>query len=332
VPRYLLIVKLVLSLGLVAVLLWFVDWRESLAHLAGASAGWIALALLVNVSALALSAWRWRALLGLITPGIPFVAALRYYWIGAFFSSMLPSSVGGDAVRLALARRAGGTGPVAASILVERATGLAVLVALAAGSALAAPNLVRGDWLAATAGVAFLVLALAAAVLLAARSRVASTVASWLPRAAAAKVGKALAELTAALTAYRRERRALVATCLVSVAYNGFLALFQYLTIRAVGGQMDLSVALLVTPLVMLIHGLPVTIAGIGLSEGAFVVLYGYAGLAPEIALAAALLRRLLVTLVALVGGALWAAPADTGSRPARTAGEEQRQSLGDQY
>jgi uncharacterized protein (TIRG00374 family) len=164
-----------------------------------------------------------------------------------------------------------------------------------------------------------------ATVLLAARSRAASVVASWLPQVAAAKVGKALAELTDALMAYRRQRRALVATCLVSIVYNGLLALFQYLTIRAVGGHVDLTVALLVTPLVMLIHGLPISIAGIGVSEGAFVVLYGYAGLAPEIAFAAALLRRLLVTLVALVGGALWVASADTGGGPARTASEGQR-------
>lgn len=306
----LIAVKLALSIGLVAVLLWFVDWRESLARLADASAGWTALALAVNASALALSAWRWRGLLGLLGPRLPLGTAVRLYWIGAFFSSMLPSSVGGDTVRLALARRAGGMAPVAASILAERATGLAVLVALAAGAALAAPELVGGGALPAAAGVVVLGLGLVAAPL-AARRLAGAGLAPRLLGLVPGKVGKAVADVARALSAYRGRGRALAGTCAVSVVYNALLALFQYLVIRAVGGQVALTDALLIAPVVMVVHGLPISVAGIGLSEGAFVVLYGRAGLGYEVALAAALMRRLLVTLIALVGGVLWVASND---------------------
>ena len=55
---------------------------------------------------------------------LAYVAAAQLYWIGSFFSNFLPTGVGGDAVRLMLTLRTDGRGPVAASILVERLSGL----------------------------------------------------------------------------------------------------------------------------------------------------------------------------------------------------------------
>ena len=302
--RVLWIAKIGLSLGLVAALLLLLDWRKALEHLSNLALGWTALAVLVNLAGLALSAWRWQALLAVIAPRVPFLVALRFYWIGAFFSSLLPSNVGGDVVRLALARHVGGTGPVAASMVVERATGLATVVALGIASAVAAPGLLADGRLSGATGIAGL-LALGALALLAWKAR--ALVARLPLPAAAGAIRKTSTAFLAALSSYRSKTWALAVTCGLSLLFNCLLALFQYFVIRAVGGNVDLLTALLVTPLIMMISALPLSVNGIGLSEGAFVVLYGHAGLDHEVALAAALLRRIVITLVAAFGGVLWA-------------------------
>jgi uncharacterized membrane protein YbhN (UPF0104 family) len=62
---------------------------------------------------------------------------------------------------------------------------------------------------------------------------------------------------------------------------------------------------------VTVVAALPAAPNGIGTSEAAFVLLYTQAGLSPEEALAAALLRRLVLTLTSLTGGVLWLAARD---------------------
>ena len=57
---------------------------------------------------------------------------LRAYWIGTFLNNYLPSSVGGDFVRMLTLGPLAPMAPVAASVLVERMTGIAALGLLAA--------------------------------------------------------------------------------------------------------------------------------------------------------------------------------------------------------
>jgi hypothetical protein len=61
-----------------------------------------------------------------------------------------------------------------------------------------------------------------------------------------------------------------------------------------------------VAPIIPLVSIIPIGLNGIGLTEGAYVLFYTQAWLTPYEAFAAALIRRLLVTLVSLFGGILW--------------------------
>jgi uncharacterized membrane protein YbhN (UPF0104 family) len=60
-------------------------------------------------------------------------------------------------------------------------------------------------------------------------------------------------------------------------------------------------------PLAGLIMVIPISIAGWGVREGVMVVGFGYLGVAPEAALALSILYGLLMLVVALPGGIVWA-------------------------
>src|SRR6185295_2925343 len=74
-----------------------------------------------------INALRWRALLA---PGPPLPTAFTLFkvlLVGIFFNQVLPSGIGGDAVRVWRCRKLGiGLGAAVRSIILERASGYAI--------------------------------------------------------------------------------------------------------------------------------------------------------------------------------------------------------------
>jgi uncharacterized protein (TIRG00374 family) len=134
--------KWLFALASIGLLLWWIDWRDSLKLLGRADLGLVLLVLALNVLRIVLSAWKWELLLRALGIRIGLPQAVRIYWIGTFASSFLPSTVGGDFVRTAISRRFAGVGPIAASVIIERLTGMGVLLAFSLIAVLARPDLV----------------------------------------------------------------------------------------------------------------------------------------------------------------------------------------------
>lgn len=76
-----------------------------------------------------LSALKWQCLLRAQGVAMPLVDCCQLYLTGMFCNLWMPTSIGGDAMRIYLvAPRCGGKAKAAASVLVERLTGLAALL------------------------------------------------------------------------------------------------------------------------------------------------------------------------------------------------------------
>jgi hypothetical protein len=75
--------------------------------------------------------------------------------------------------------------------------------------------------------------------------------------------------------------------------------------LRSMGAPAPTALLMLIIPLVWLIRLLPISLGGIGLGEGAFVVLAAYGGIDREKAFAAALTVLAIQIGWSLVGGAL---------------------------
>ena len=93
-----------------------------------ASVGWIGFAIAATFLQIFLGVLRWREVSAECGAPLGLTQASRYNLIGAFFNQTLPSSIGGDAVRLWLVARAGaGWRAATYSIFVDRAIGLIAL-------------------------------------------------------------------------------------------------------------------------------------------------------------------------------------------------------------
>src|ERR1700687_4399910 len=122
-----------------AALLYFALRKVNLSDLVSrvnvTSLGWIGMAIAVTFLQIFVGVLRWREISAECGAPLGTRQAMRFNLIGTFFNQTLPSSIGGDAVRLWLVAR-GGAGWRAAtySIFVDRAIGLIALAIIIVAS------------------------------------------------------------------------------------------------------------------------------------------------------------------------------------------------------
>src|SRR5262245_23332988 len=135
-----LVLTLVITGLALAYLLSKIDLSQTWDVLSNASLGWFLLAVAIMAVTVLPMAWRWQQLLFAqgIRDNVPWLT--RAYFVAYTAGQILPTSIGGDAMRIfeTSRRHPGKTGPVTGTVLLERALGGAATVALAAvGFALA---------------------------------------------------------------------------------------------------------------------------------------------------------------------------------------------------
>lgn len=311
-PRPVTLAKAAVGVALLVALGFAVDWRNSVAHLLTAAPAWVALAVGVNVATLLLSAWRWERLLQVLDLRLGLYPALKAYWVGSLFGNVLPSTVGGDVVRLALVRERAGLTNASASIAVERLTGLVMLLVAALLALIppaAATMLGEQRWwllfcLAGILAAGILLLWFASQRYAAGRGNGAGRRFVRFPQIT--KLLGMAGNIARALLTYRRRPDALIVTLALSALFYAMLAVFQWTLLRAVGADIGLLQVAVAVPLVVLVNLLPISISGLGVTEATFVVLYSRLGVPADIALSAAILRRLVIIAVTSIGLVYW--------------------------
>ena len=287
----------------------YLDWARTLALLGRVQFGPALLGILALFLAMVISSVKWRVLL--IAQGIQIRCGelIGAYWIATFFSNYLPTNIGGDITRLGVLRGRGTVVEGAASILLERGTGFAVILTLAAIGLFCRPQyfevagllgvlwaLVIGCFVAAVGGT---VLALKAPA-----PTNSSDVAAG--SGLVAKIRSQAGKLSQAMLQYRDHKVEVFVALLFSLPFYFFVVVFQYLLFVALGYPLPWQEVFFVAPIIPLVSLLPVSVNSLGISDGAFVLFYSQLGLEPEQAMSAALLRRVLQLGFSSWGGVVW--------------------------
>jgi uncharacterized protein (TIRG00374 family) len=130
--RFLGPLRIVVSVGLIAYLIWHADPAKIWGVWQHADIGLNALAVILQLIGVAMNAVRWGMLLKARGHRQPYSWLLSSYLAGQFANNFLPTSVGGDAVRAAqLARKIGSISQASASVFLERLTGFLALSLIA---------------------------------------------------------------------------------------------------------------------------------------------------------------------------------------------------------
>ncbi len=248
---------------------------------------------------LAALAWRWRLLVVRCGADLPFARLLRLSMIGVFFNQTLPSSAGGDAVRIWLLGKQSTWRIAAYSVLLDRVIGVVALAVLVVFCLPWTLGLVRNP-----VGRAALLLigcgSIAAGIVFVALSwQRLQFLQRWSPtRHLAAAAGIALSFL--------RSPSSFIAVFGSSIIVHLLTTLAAWCAARAVGADLPLLYSLYLVSPVILLTVIPISIAGWGVREGAMVVAFGYAGLAQSDGLIVSLLFGFGYLLLGVAGGLVW--------------------------
>jgi len=290
--------KLAVSLAALAAIAVHVDLGQAARALGAASPGPLIVAVLLHALVNVSIGLRWALILRAAGAPLGPIGAMRATWEGAFFNQVLPTSMGGDVVRVWRARRAGQ--PLAGAVNLVLLDRIAGLFGLAVLIALTAPWLARaiGDRAVTVATAAAIGLCLAVVLGLLLGERLAFLVPG--------RLGDSLAALGAETRRALARPDIVLVVIVLSVAGHVVAALIAYVVARDLGLALSLGEALVLFPPVVLATMIPVSFAGWGLREGAAVALLAMAGLGGDGALALSVAFGLTQIAAALPGGALW--------------------------
>lgn len=313
--RWLAWARLAVGCGLLAALCVSVPWRDrSVVGAGGALAlqpgllscvraldpGAFALAALLAFGGTMAASLRWTVLLRALGLQVGFLRALRLNLAGLAASQVLLGSVGGDVVKSALVTRDVGvpadldsrTAAVLA-IVADRVVGLAALLSLGAGAMLAVGGEVGRLARVLGGGLAALLVAVVAALVVAAR----------LERGAGTTLlARLLGALHEVLQRYGRRPGALTVATALSFASHSLLIVGVATLGRSLGLGVDTLRFFLTIPVVETVQAVPISPAGWGVAEGMYVMLLSDQGVTTAMALSLAIAVRGVTLSQALLG------------------------------
>ncbi len=300
--------RVVVSLGLLYLALRGINFAAIQARLSQINLLWIALAVAVTIFQIFLGALRWREISDLCHAPLSDLTAFRYNMIGSFFNQTLPSSIGGDAVRLWLVNRSGADWRAATySILTDRAVGLIALALIIVASlpwsygmisdAKGRLALVFVDFAALAGGLGFLLL-----------GRLHwGWLKSWWPT-------KHVHACSVIANQVIFSRKSGPKIAVLSLTIHVLAVVIAWCCVRAIAAGGDFEQLFMLTPPIMLITMMPISIAGWGLREATMMVAFGYAGLAPTDGTVVSILFGAVYFIVGAIGGLVWIFSAEKGS------------------
>jgi glycosyltransferase 2 family protein len=308
----------VLTALAVAYLVWKVDIGETVDTLLDADPWWFALAVAIMIGTALPMALRWQWLMRAQGMEDSFAWMTRAYFVSYTASQVLPTSIGGDAMRVyeTARRHPGRMGDVTAIILLERGLGGAGTVLLGAiGFALAVGRYdvgaylwLEGLFVIGTLVLIFLFFSRSARPLLV-RAR---------PLLRRLRVERPLRALYDGIHDFRGHLRLVLVVFVFTTLIQAVRILAIWAAARAVGIDLGPRIYYVMGPLFFLVLLVPFTLNGLAVREAFFVSFLGSVGVAADAAFAAGFLFFLVTTALALPGAAilLWEGIRGGGSRP----------------
>lgn len=306
----LLAARILVSAGLLYFAFRGINFAAIQSRLSQISVGWLMLAALATAFQIFLGALRWREISAKCAAALETGQAFRYNLIGAFFNQTLPSTIGGDAMRLWLVKQTGaGWRAATYSVLVDRAIGLIALAVIVVTSLPWSYELIgnqRGrlallliDVAAISAGLGFLVLG---------RLPWAWLKTFWPLRHIHA------CSVVANQVLFNRNSGPKVAV--LSLLIHVMAVVIAWCAVRSIAASAGFDQLFLLIPPIMLITMLPISIAGWGVREATMMVAFGYAGLAQTDGTVVSLLFGASFFVVGAIGGLVWILSAEKAAAP----------------
>ncbi|MGH9339804.1 MAG: lysylphosphatidylglycerol synthase transmembrane domain-containing protein [Acidobacteriota bacterium] len=301
-----IIIKGLITLGLLGFLLYQMNLRTFVEIVSSASVPLILLAALVQAGTSLLSVGRWKIILEDFHIRIDALSLTKLTFIGHFFNLFLPSAIGGDFFRAYYLSKRGNRGmsTTLTTTLLDRSAGLAALLAIGTAAAAVHPIRIEGFSL------IYLYLALISGYVLASvalfHSWMHRRLTGFLKRRHLEGIEEKLELVYRGLRQLRKNHRAIAIVFGISLVIQFLAVVIIWIAARAIGIEAPFWVFLIFIPIVNLTIMIPLTINGHGLRESVYFLLFSRIGVPVEMAVTLSLLNFVIVALASLPGGVVY--------------------------
>jgi uncharacterized membrane protein YbhN (UPF0104 family) len=281
------------SLGIVTYILVDVNREDLWRALTHVQLSWVVLAVVLFVVGQAISALKW-ALIGR-SVGLPgrYLEYGRFYFVGMFFNLLGFATLGGDVVRALYLGRGRRPGLALNSVLFDRASGLAILMALGSATLLIYPEYHF-------AGPLSLII-MAGGIALVVGWWTCPRLVKLLP-----ENNRIRRQVETELMPFWKDSRLLLRISVVSLVFHFSQVCVQWMLARAAGADVPFTYCLVFHPMLSVMLALPVSIGGFGVREGGYLYFLGLLNVDDSIAITMGLLWWAVTVIAGLMGGALF--------------------------
>ncbi len=295
------ITRIVVGVGLILFLLWRLDFNEILSNIQHLEASYLFYGLVTYLLFVIVSAWRWQVLLDFKKFVIPFGKTCVLYFIALFFNNLLPTTVGGDVMRVVYTMKKRKADALAI-VLVDRILGFVGLFVFALFAVLYL-LIVKQQ----TEFLPFILIGLLAIVFITYvffSERVYSMLAPMVQKIKVLKLGERLNRLHEAATEFGGAWGP-ISLCIVhSIIIQALLAIAPFFVLLAMGNfEVGILPFFIYVPIINVVSMIPVSLNALGVREYFYVLLFARAGIAGETSLAVSLVSFFLLFLLSLIGG-----------------------------
>jgi glycosyltransferase 2 family protein len=309
-------IRIIISFGLIAFLLYTVDFGDMTGSLAGSNGYYLLAAFLVALGDRLIMAFKWNILLRAKNIHIPLPRITGTYWISSFLGLFLPATVGADAIRAYAVYKGGQKGrDIVSSIVIERIFGILALLIFVLMSIVLSIYVFGESFFASIWNLFGIILGvlvfLSFFIYISLNRSLLNKFYNLLevrnPKISKNKwVGK-LREIYQSYLAYQEHKQALGIFLFWSFVENLFPILWTYFLSLAFNIPVPLLYIFILVPIVLVLVRLPISIDGIGIKEGAFVYFLSLIGIPSSDALLLGIASHVLAIVSILPGGALYA-------------------------
>ncbi len=249
-----------------------------------------------------LASYKWQLLTRAQELTISFRQAWATYFVGLFFNSFLPSGFGGDAVRAYRVARQEGDGMDAIlSVGFDRAHSLWAILLIATPASLHSAAMLKLPW---EIGAMFTVLITVSSCL--ALTFLFSVTRSWIEVGSSHlpfELGRAVSKLMRPFQKLGANWRLIAWSSLVAITFQGLGYVVQFLLFASLRVPISFSVLVTVVSLATIVSVLPISINGIGVREGAYVMALSATGVDSSAAITLSVLSLAMLISNSLIGG-----------------------------
>lgn len=305
--RVQLVLKAFVSIALIAFLFSRTDFRSIYHSLLSANPIYLSLAFITLLIGKLLTGYRWQVLLVSQDIRIPLKTLIASLFVGQFFNSFLPTTIGGDAIRAydtAVASKQ--SAKSVTTVFMDRFIGVLALVFLAVLALPVAYIMGRNvSYYLFPVLIIFLLCLVGLLVVL--NNSLTKILTNTVQKINLPRVADQVRKVYTSIQEMKKDINVLWIAFGVSLILQINVVAFHYLISLSLNLDVPLIYYFIIVPVAMTILLVPFSINGIGIREGVFVYLLAGLGVSASDAIAFSLLSFILLLTQAVIGGIIFA-------------------------